>query len=99
MPIEPDDCIWSALLNACRIHGNVELAEVAAKKLIELEPQHSGYWVLLSNVYADASRWDDVRHVRAAMKDGGVAKCPGFSCVDIGGSETHKFLTGENLKD
>ncbi|KAM0933870.1 putative tetratricopeptide-like helical domain superfamily [Dioscorea sansibarensis] len=95
MPIEADDCIWSALLNACRIHGNVELAEVAAKKLIELEPQHSGYWVLLSNVYADASRWDDVRHVRAAMKDGGVAKCPGFSCVDIGGSETHKFLTGD----
>ncbi|XP_039132635.1 pentatricopeptide repeat-containing protein At4g21300-like [Dioscorea cayenensis subsp. rotundata] len=95
MPIEPDECIWSALLNACRIYGNVELAEVAAKKLIQLDPQHSGYWVLLSNIYADASRWDDVRHVRAAMKHGGVVKCPGFSCVEIGGSETHKFLTGD----
>ncbi|KAJ0984342.1 hypothetical protein J5N97_002698 [Dioscorea zingiberensis] len=95
MPMEPDDCIWSALLNACRIHGNVELAEVAAKKLIELEPQHSGYWVLLSNIYADASRWNDVRDVRAAMKYGGVTKCPGFSCIEIVGSETHKFLTGD----
>ncbi|KAJ0984570.1 hypothetical protein J5N97_002926 [Dioscorea zingiberensis] len=63
-------CNHAALLNACRIHGNAELAEVAAKKLIELEPQHSAYFVLLSNIYADASRWNDVRHVRAPMKYG-----------------------------
>ncbi|KAG0500152.1 hypothetical protein HPP92_000224 [Vanilla planifolia] len=84
MPMEPDDCIWSALLSSCRIHGNLELAEVAAKNLVKLKPQHSGYWVLLSNVYSDASRWDDVANVRAAMKDGGVKKCHGYSWVEIG---------------
>nr|CAD1831849.1 unnamed protein product [Ananas comosus var. bracteatus] len=97
MPIEPDDCVWGAFLSSCRIHGNIELAEIAAKKLIELDPQHSGYWVLLSNVYADASRWSDVAHVRAAMKDTGVIKCPGFSWIEIGGSEVHRFLTADKF--
>ncbi|WOL07981.1 hypothetical protein Cni_G16732 [Canna indica] len=97
MPIEPDDCIWGALLSSCRIHGDMELAEVAAKHLIELDPQHSGYWVLLSNVYADASMWRDVSEVRAAMKDSGVNKCPGFSWVDIDGREVHRFLSIDKL--
>ncbi|KAG0495547.1 hypothetical protein HPP92_000238 [Vanilla planifolia] len=56
MPMEPDDCIWSALLSSCRIHGNLKLAEAAAKNLVKLKPQHSGYWVLLSNIYSAASR-------------------------------------------
>lgn len=95
MPIKPDDCVWSALLSSCRIHGNIELAEVVAKKLIELDPQHSGYWVLLSNIYADASRWKDVAYVRQAMRDGGVKKCPGYSWIELGGSELHRFLTSD----
>lgn len=99
MPIEPDDCIWSALLSSCRIHGNVELAELAAKNLIELEPKHSGYWVLLSNVYANASRWGDVRSVRCAMKDGGVKKSPGCSWIEVGGSELHRFLNGDKFHE
>ncbi|XP_038982919.1 pentatricopeptide repeat-containing protein At4g21065-like [Phoenix dactylifera] len=97
MPIEPDDCIWSALLSGCRIHGNTELAEVAAKHLIELDPQHSGYWVLLSNIYADASRWSDKSQVRTAMKEAGVKKSPGFSWIEVGGSELHRFFNADKL--
>ncbi|XP_042387663.1 pentatricopeptide repeat-containing protein At4g16470-like [Zingiber officinale] len=99
MPVEPDDYIWGALLSSCRIHGDVQLAEIAAKHLIELDPQHSGYWVLLSNVYADASRWGDVSEVRAAMKGAGVNKCPGFSWVEVGGREVHRFLTADKLHE
>ncbi|RWV83586.1 hypothetical protein GW17_00054784 [Ensete ventricosum] len=100
MPVEPDDCIWGSLLSSCRIHGNLELAEVAARRLIELDPRHSGYWVLLSNVYADASRWKDVSDVRAAMKDAGVNKSPGFSWVEVGsGREVHRFLTADKLHE
>ncbi|ONK78948.1 uncharacterized protein A4U43_C01F1320 [Asparagus officinalis] len=99
MPIVPDDCIWSALLSSCRIHGNIELAEIAAKNLIELEPRHSGYWVLLSNTYAKASRWKDVANVRAAMKDGGVKKSPGFSWIEVRGSELHRFFNADKLHE
>ncbi|KAH0449413.1 hypothetical protein IEQ34_020105 [Dendrobium chrysotoxum] len=95
MPIEPDDCIWSALLSSCRIHGDLELAEVAARHLIQLKPKHSGYWVLLSNIYADAARWEDVAKVRAAMKDASVKKIPGYSSIEVGQSEVHRFLTAD----
>ena len=40
MPIEPDAVIWAALLRACRIYKNFEIAELAHQRLIELEPKN-----------------------------------------------------------
>ncbi|XP_058094678.1 pentatricopeptide repeat-containing protein At3g57430, chloroplastic-like [Magnolia sinica] len=96
MPMEPDDCIWGTLLSSCRIHRNVFLAEVKARHLIELEPCHSGYRVLLMNVYADAKRWDDVPQVQAGMKDDGV-KCHDCSWIDVGG-DLHRFYTEDKSR-
>ncbi|CAA6666953.1 unnamed protein product [Spirodela intermedia] len=42
MPIRPDSGVWGSLLNACKIHRNVALGEVALQKLIELEPDDAG---------------------------------------------------------
>ncbi|KAF9626418.1 hypothetical protein IFM89_033237 [Coptis chinensis] len=53
MPMMPNAAIWGALLSACRVHGHLELAEHAVKKLIHLEPWNSGNYVLLSNIYAE----------------------------------------------
>lgn len=97
MPIVPNVCVWGALLSSCRIHGNIGLAEICAKKLIELDPQHSGYWILLKNIYAEAMRWNDAAQLRAAMKDKGIKKCPGYSWIEVGDSELHRFLTGDQL--
>ncbi|KAK9094754.1 hypothetical protein Scep_026223 [Stephania cephalantha] len=94
MPVKPDDCVWGALLSACRIQGNVPLAEVAASRLIELKPKHPGYHVLLSNIYKDASQWNEAMQVRAAMKEKGVKKFPGCSWTEIRG-EIHNFLTAD----
>ena len=55
--MEKDEGFWGAILGACRIHGDINLAEKAAKSLLELCPRHSGYYVLLSNIYANAGRW------------------------------------------
>jgi hypothetical protein len=35
MPRKPDVAAWIVLLGACRIHGNVEMAERAAKWVLE----------------------------------------------------------------
>eukprot|EP01018_Ginkgo_biloba_P013623 Gb_08394 [translate_table: standard] len=74
MPFEPGVVTWRTLLGACRIHGDVVLAEHAAKRIFKLEPQDTPTWVLLSNVYAAACRWDDVSKVRKIMKDRGMIR-------------------------
>ncbi|CAN6459708.1 unnamed protein product [Victoria cruziana] len=94
MPMEPDGYIWGALLGACRIHGNLELAEVAAEHLVEMWPENSGYHVLLSNVYAEAGRWHDAARIRASMKENLVKKFPGCSWIEIG-ERIHTFFTSD----
>lgn len=94
MKVKPDFVVWGSLLAACRTHKNVELAELSAGKLFELDPSNCGYYVLLSNIYADAGRWKDVERMRILMKDLGVVKPPGFSLVEIKG-RIHVFLVGD----
>ncbi len=43
-----------ALLSVCRIHGNVEMAERVAVRILELEPENAPGYVLFSNIYAAA---------------------------------------------
>lgn len=64
MPMRPHAGVWGALLLACRLHGNVELGELAAKNCFELEPEGSGYYVLLVNIYAEAGKWDKAKRPR-----------------------------------
>jgi len=46
MTVEPHAAVWGALLGACRIHGNTEVAKVAAEHLFKLEPEGIGNYVL-----------------------------------------------------
>ncbi|KAH7666185.1 TPR-like protein [Dioscorea alata] len=86
--------IWGALLGACSIYGNLELAEYAARHLLAINPTNSGAYVLLSNVYAKASRWSDVRKVRNMMKEQGIEKIPGCSSIEVNGV-VHEFFVGD----
>ncbi|KAJ0966846.1 hypothetical protein J5N97_023763 [Dioscorea zingiberensis] len=83
MPVEPHPGLWGALAGSCRIHDNVELGVEVGKRLIELEPHHGGRYVLLSNLYAAARRWDDMEMVRSLLKERRVAKIPGNSAVKM----------------
>lgn len=81
MPMKADVVIWGTLLAACRTHGNVDIGEMAAEGLAALEPFHGGSKVLLSNIYADAGRWEDVSMVRRAMQIQKMNRLPGCSGV------------------
>lgn len=81
MPMKADVVIWGTLLAACRIHGNVEIGEMAAECLAGVEPFHGAARVLLSNLYADAERWDDAFLVRRQMQSERMMKSPGSSGV------------------
>jgi len=96
MEMEPDGAIWGSLLNACRIHGQVEFGEYVAEQLFQLEPENSGAYVLLSNIYAGAGRWDDVARIRTRLNDKGMKKVPGCTSIEIDGV-VHEFLVGDKL--
>lgn len=85
MPMEPDAVVWGALFFACRMRGSVIMGEKAAWKLLELDPDDSGIYVLLANMYGDAEMWDEARKVRRMMKERGVEKTPGCSSIEVNG--------------
>ncbi|XP_073286803.1 pentatricopeptide repeat-containing protein At4g21065-like [Primulina huaijiensis] len=94
MPMKPNAILWRSLLGAARVHGNVDIGEIALRKLLELEPETSGSYVLLSNMYAFLNRWEDVNRLRSLMKRFGIDKTPGSSIVEVNGS-MHEFLIGD----
>ncbi|CAN1230445.1 Pentatricopeptide repeat-containing protein At5g46460, mitochondrial [Linum grandiflorum] len=96
MSVEPNSKVWLALLSACRVHSNIEMAERAAKEIIEIDPHCSAAYVLLSNLYASAGRWPDVSRMRVRMRHGGVTKERGSSWVVLKGTK-HEFVSGDRL--
>ena len=85
MPMKPDVVIWGALLGACRIHGNVEIGKQILKQILELEPHSGGLYVLISNIYWEAQRWEDVNKIRKLMKYHGIKKDRAISSIEING--------------
>ncbi|KAL5537838.1 hypothetical protein UlMin_044988 [Ulmus minor] len=80
---ETSSVLWRTLLSACRVHGNVELAEVCFRQLSKLEPLKDADYVLLSNIYAEAERWDDVELLRSDMINTGVLRVLGCSHIEM----------------
>eukprot|EP01018_Ginkgo_biloba_P034140 Gb_28037 [translate_table: standard] len=94
MPLEPSAGVWGALLAACRIHCNIELGEHVAEHLFNVDSENAGCYVLLSNIYAAAGRWDDVFKVRTMIKERGLKKSPGCSLIEVN-NRVHAFLVGD----
>ncbi|KAL5745340.1 hypothetical protein ACOSP7_026486 [Xanthoceras sorbifolium] len=94
MPMEPDSYVLGALLNACRVHGDVELGKETGQSLVERSLDHGGVHVLLSNMYASANQWDGVVKVRRGMGVKNVRKIPGCSLIEVDGMVC-EFVCGE----
>lgn len=94
MEMKPDGAIWGSLLGACRLHGRVEMGEFVAQHIFELEPENPGAYVLLSNIYAGAGRWDDVARIRTILHNKGMKKVPGCTSIEVD-NMVHQFLVGD----
>ncbi|KAE9594524.1 hypothetical protein Lal_00001111 [Lupinus albus] len=94
MPIKPDATVWGALLCGCRIHRDVELAEKVAERVFELEPENTGYYVLLANIYAEAENWEEVKKLREKIGKRGLRKSPGSSWIEVKGKFS-VFVAGD----
>lgn len=86
MVVEPNSVVWGAILGGCKIHRSLEIAKVAVENLMQLEPDNSGYYLLLINMYAEANRWNEVAGVRLQMQERSVQKRnPGSSWIELDG--------------
>ncbi|KAF8399027.1 hypothetical protein HHK36_014893 [Tetracentron sinense] len=94
MPFEPDVRVWGPLLSSCKMHSETRLAEFAAEKLVSMEPKNAGNYILLSNIYAAAGKWDGVAKMRGVLRDRGLKKIPGCSWLEIHG-HVHEFRVAD----
>ncbi|KAL6222743.1 hypothetical protein ACLB2K_006134 [Fragaria x ananassa] len=95
MPFSPGTIGWATLLSACRTHGNIDLAVEAANKFLQLEPSNAVPYVMLSNMYSRAGKWDEVAKMRKLMRDRGVKKKPGLSWIEVN-KRVHVFVAEES---
>ncbi|XP_057859760.2 pentatricopeptide repeat-containing protein At4g02750 isoform X2 [Cryptomeria japonica] len=94
MPFSPDIVVWRALLGACAVHHNSELAARVAKHIFEMDPEDHVSYVILSNIYAAVGKWDEVAKVRKLMRDSGVRKEAGYSWIEVK-KKVHYFMVGD----
>ncbi|KAL8042287.1 hypothetical protein ABFX02_09G041300 [Erythranthe guttata] len=94
MPIKPNAAVWGALLGGCKVHKNIEMAELAMRHLHELDPLNDGYYVVLANIYSEAKKWEDAARVRKLMREKGLKKTIAWSSVTVKGS-VHEFVAGD----
>ncbi|CAL4968877.1 unnamed protein product [Urochloa decumbens] len=94
MPMEPHASQWGALMSSCLMHNNIVVGKRVGKKLIELEPDDGGRYVLLFNLYAVNGLWEDAKAVRRMMEERGAKKETGLSFIEWNGL-VHEFRSGD----
>ncbi|CAM0912664.1 unnamed protein product [Alopecurus aequalis] len=83
--------VWSALLGGCNAHGNESIGDLAARHLLEAEPDNAGTYTLLCNIYASAGKWKEAAKIRSEMNDRGLKKQPGCSWIELA-NKVHVFV-------
>lgn len=94
MPFDPGIGFWKALLGGCQIHSNMELGEVAARKILALDPDDVSSYVMLSNAHSAAGKWLCVSRLRRKMEEKGMKRIPGSSWIEVR-NKVHVFLTAD----
>ncbi|XP_011025837.1 PREDICTED: putative pentatricopeptide repeat-containing protein At3g47840 [Populus euphratica] len=94
MPFQRDDVVWSTLLRACRIHGDVDCGKRAAEKILQLDPNCAVTHITLANMYSAKGKWKEAAEVRKMMKSKGVVKEPGWSWIKVK-DRVSAFVSGD----
>ena len=95
MPFQPDTAVLEALLSGCRTHKEIDLGIQTAGKLLSLDPMNPGIYIMLSNIYGEARRWEKVDYIRSLMRKHGLKKTPGYSIIEVG-NQVHAFFAGDD---
>lgn len=94
LPLEANANVWGTLLGACRTHHKVDLGRIVAERLFEVEAGNIGNYVVMSNLYAADSKWDEVLQIRKLMKTRDLKKPAGCSWIEVDG-RNNIFIAGD----
>ncbi|KAF5185502.1 Pentatricopeptide repeat-containing protein [Thalictrum thalictroides] len=83
MPIKGGKHVYGALLGACRIHNNIELAEEVAERLFVLDPNNAGRYILLAKMYEDVGRLNEAATLRKTVGKKQIKKQFGCSAIEV----------------
>lgn len=79
IPADLHASILGAMLGACNTHGNMNLGQIVATRLFNLEPENPATYVVLSGIYAASGLWRNARETRILMEKKTTSKYPGYS--------------------
>ncbi|XP_057962617.1 putative pentatricopeptide repeat-containing protein At1g56570 [Malania oleifera] len=96
MPFKPDESVWGAFLGACKAHKVPNLGKLAAKNILDLRPNMSGTYVLLSNIYAADGKWTEFANMRKQLRGMGSKKEVGRSWVEVK-NHVCSFVVGDKV--
>ncbi|CAI0624335.1 unnamed protein product [Linum tenue] len=82
MPFKADACMWSSVLRGCVAHGDNDLGEKVAERIIELDPGNASAYTQLSGIFATSGDWASSAVIRDMMKENQIRKLPGYSWGD-----------------
>ncbi|WRX23888.1 Pentatricopeptide repeat - like 10 [Theobroma cacao] len=85
MPIEPSAKVWGALLNGASVCADAELGKFICDRLFEMEPENTGNYIIMANLYSKAGRWKEADMIREKMRNAGLKKIPGASWIETSG--------------
>lgn len=94
MPVEPDPAVWGTLLGACMIHKDTKIAHVASERLFQLDPENTGFYVSLSNIYSVGKNFPKAASIRQVVQNRKLLKTPGCTLIEIGDT-LHVFTSGD----
>ncbi|XP_058096505.1 pentatricopeptide repeat-containing protein At1g06140, mitochondrial isoform X3 [Magnolia sinica] len=84
MRVEPNAVIWRMLIGACKIHGDVDLGASLVDRLLELKKFNDPEdYVISSNMFATAGKWDDALRARRLMLAQKILKTPVLALGDL----------------
>lgn len=83
MPMKARKSVYGALVGACRKHNNLVVAEEVSKKLIVLDPENAGRYIILAKMYEDQGCWEDAARLRKVLKEKKIRKPLGCSAIEV----------------
>ncbi|XP_050383706.1 pentatricopeptide repeat-containing protein At2g33680-like [Argentina anserina] len=93
-PFPDSAMLWRTLVNVCMLYGNLDFGILASTRLLELEADEAGSYILVSNMYARAGLFEEAAKVRTVMNDLQVNKEAGCSWIEVD-NKFHYFVASD----